>query len=94
MKYRITYDPAKRKRTLSERGIDFEDAELVFAGRRIDLLDTRFDYGETRFLTVGYLHGRMTIVVWTPRENNRHVIPMRKANEREKVKYAQRLNEN
>ena len=26
---RITFDPAKRVRTLAERGLDFEDAELV-----------------------------------------------------------------
>jgi uncharacterized DUF497 family protein len=28
----ITYDPAKRERTLRERGLDFEDAAAVFAG--------------------------------------------------------------
>lgn len=29
---RISYDPAKRQRTLDERGLDFEDAPTVFAG--------------------------------------------------------------
>jgi uncharacterized DUF497 family protein len=29
---RITYDPAKRQKTLDERGLDFEDAPAVFAG--------------------------------------------------------------
>jgi uncharacterized protein (DUF4415 family) len=29
---RVTYDPAKRARTFTERGLDFEDAALVFAG--------------------------------------------------------------
>jgi hypothetical protein len=28
----ITYDPDKRARTLQERGLDFEDAPIVFAG--------------------------------------------------------------
>jgi uncharacterized protein len=28
----ITFDPAKRDRTLAERGLDFADAEQVFAG--------------------------------------------------------------
>jgi uncharacterized protein len=27
---RITYDPAKREQTLADRGLDFEDAEVVF----------------------------------------------------------------
>ncbi|MCL2430466.1 MAG: BrnT family toxin, partial [Alphaproteobacteria bacterium] len=30
---RITYDRAKRATTLKERGLDFADAKLVFAGR-------------------------------------------------------------
>jgi len=29
---RITFDSAKRARTLAERGLDFMDAALVFAG--------------------------------------------------------------
>ena len=33
----IKYDPEKRERTLAERGLDFEDAVHVFAGRTIDL---------------------------------------------------------
>jgi len=28
---RVTYDPEKRERTLRERGLDFEDAAIVFA---------------------------------------------------------------
>jgi uncharacterized DUF497 family protein len=31
---RITYDKAKREITLTERGLDFEDATHVFAGGR------------------------------------------------------------
>jgi uncharacterized DUF497 family protein len=29
---RITFDPAKRAATLASRGLDFVDAEKVFAG--------------------------------------------------------------
>ena len=42
---RITYDPAKRARTLAERGLDFEDASIVFAGVTVEVEDTRKDYG-------------------------------------------------
>jgi len=64
---KITYDPAKRERTLRERGLDFEHAAQVFAGPTFDRPDDRYDYGETRIITVGRLGGRMVIVVWTPR---------------------------
>ena len=55
--------------------------------------DERRDYGEPRIITVGLLRGRMVIVVWTPRGNARHVMSMRKANDREKARFGQRLEE-
>jgi uncharacterized protein len=88
---RITSDPKKRDRTLAERKIDFADAAEVFAGDTLDFPDDRSDYGETRIITVGHLRGRMVIVVWTRRGDARHVISMRKANEREKARFAHRL---
>lgn len=88
---RITFDPAKRDATLAERGLDFESAALVFRGDTYDADDLRADYGERRIITVGRLRGRMVIVVWTPRGEARHVISMRKANERERRRYGQRL---
>jgi len=43
---KITYDPAKRQKTLEERGLDFEDAPLVFAGKHFTCEDDRKDYGK------------------------------------------------
>lgn len=57
------------------------------------MADDRFDYKEARIITVGYLVDRMVIVVWTQRGDARHVISMRKANEREEKRFAQRLGE-
>ena len=87
----ITFDPDKRDKALLERGLDFASAAEVFAGRIYDRLDDRFDYGEERVITVGRLAGRMVVVVWTQRETARHVISMRKANDREQARYAQYL---
>jgi len=84
---RITFDPAKRDRTLRERNIDFRDAAIVFEGPTIDIPDLRRDYGEARIITAGLLRGRLVIVVWTPRGDARHIISMRKANDREQAKY-------
>lgn len=41
---RITFDPAKRARTLAERGLDFEDAVIVFEGVTVEVEDTRRNY--------------------------------------------------
>lgn len=87
----LTYDPEKRAKTLGERGLDFEDAVEVFAGSAFDLVDDRKDYGEPRWITFGLLNDRMVVIVWTPRGKGRHIISMRKANDREKKRYRKRL---
>lgn len=87
----ITFDQVKRDQTFNDLGLAFEDAALIFAGPTYDQIDDRFDYPEERIVTVGMLEDRMMIVVWTQRGDARHVISMRKANEREQKRYAERL---
>lgn len=89
----ITYDPAKRDATSRDRGLDFEDASRVFAGVTFEVEDTRRDYGEIRIVCYGYLAGRMVVVCYTPRGAARHIISMRKANEREQKRIAPLLEE-
>ena len=88
---KISYDSAKRDKTLAERGLDFDDAIYVFAGETINFIDDRRDYGERRWLTFGKLRGRMVVIVWTDRFQSRHVISMRKANGREQEKFGRQL---
>ena len=83
---RISYDPAKRQKTLDERGLDFDDATAVFAGLTFEVEDTRRDYGETRIICYGHLAGRLVVIGYTPRGAVRHVFSMRKANEREQAR--------
>ena len=80
---RITCDPAKRLQTLRERGLDMRRAGEVFAGLHLTRLDDRFDYGETRYDTVGWLDSRLVVFVWTPRGSARRIISMRHCHERE-----------
>ena len=88
---RITFDQAKRDRTFDGRGVAFEDAAFVFAVETIDVVDDRKDYGELRIQTPGLLNGRLMAIVWTPRGDNRHVMSMRKANDRELRHFEERL---
>ena len=74
---KITWGEAKRRVTLAERGLDFAEARLVFAGRTMTLPDERRDYGEPRFITAGWLRDRFVVLVWTPREDGRRIISMR-----------------
>jgi uncharacterized protein len=85
---RLTFDPAKRTKTLLERGLDFEDAALIFEGTTVEIEDTRKDYGEVRMICFGLLEGRLVVVGYTPRGSVRHIFSMRKANDREQARLA------
>ncbi len=87
----IEFDPIKRDKTLTERGLDFARANEVFSGRHFTDEDCREDYSELRYVTVGKLDGRMVILVWTPRGEARRIISMKKANEREQARYFHRV---
>jgi uncharacterized DUF497 family protein len=88
---RIRFDPRKRLRTLEERGLDFLDAESVFAGPTIEAPDRRLDYGEERIICFGLLRGRAVIVVYTERNGIKHIISMRKPNDREQRRFLPHL---
>jgi hypothetical protein len=84
----VSNDPDKRTRTLTERGLDFEDAPIVFAGLTVEVQDTRQDYGEIRMLCYDKLEGRLIVIGYNPRGADRHVFSMRKANRREQDRLA------
>jgi hypothetical protein len=83
----LTWDEAKRQRTLSERGLDFADAAVVFAARSMTLPDERRNYAEPRFITAGWLRGRFVIVVWTQRDGDQRIISMRYGHADEEASY-------
>ena len=76
---KITFDLVKRQTTLESRGLDMVLAEEVFSGPTLTVPSDR--QGENCSLTLGYLNGRMVVIVWTPRDGGRRIISMRKAHE-------------
>ncbi len=87
----ITFDPSKRDLTLKHRGLDFARAGEVFAGLTATIVDDRFDYGETRFITAGHLDGRLVVTVWTERGEARHIISMRYCHGKEEKIWQSRM---
>ncbi len=84
---KLEFDATQRDTTLKDRGLDFARAGDVFEGNHFTGQDTRHDYAEHRFITVGLLDARLVVLVWTPRGEARRIISMRKANDREKALY-------
>ena len=66
-------------------------ADEVFAGATLIVEDDRQDYGEGRFIKIGFLDATMVVIVWTPRDGAHRVISMRIANERERTLYRPRF---
>ena len=87
----IEFDAAKRTATLEARGLDMARADEVFAGATLTVEDDRQEYGEDRFITIGFLDATMVVLVWTPRDGAHRIISMRKANERERALYGPRF---
>jgi uncharacterized protein len=88
---KLNWDEAKRQATLEQRELDFAWAAEVFVGDTTKSEDIRFDYGEKRFVSFGFIKHRLCVVVWTKRGENCHIISMRKANEREKNWFSGRI---
>ncbi|MDE2934523.1 MAG: BrnT family toxin [Chloroflexota bacterium] len=88
---RVEFDDAKRAATLEARGLDMARSAEVLAGATLTVEDERRDYGEDRFITIGFLDGIMVVLVWTPRDGAYRIIGMRRANERERTHYGRRF---
>lgn len=85
---RITFDISKNERNIRERGLSFEQvAEFAFETAYI-ATDARRDYGEARYLALGWLHRRLHVLCFTETGDGIRVISFRKANDREVKRYA------
>ena len=85
---RFEWSEAKNEANIVKHDLDFADAESVFAGPMLQLQDTRQDYGEDRFVGIGFLESLIIVVVFTRREPDIiRVISMRKATQDEKRRF-------
>lgn len=85
---RLTFDPAKSARHEAERGLAFSLAEEFDWSGALIVEDTRRDYEERRYQALGTIGEHLHMLVFTPREGNVHVISLRRANRRERTRYA------
>ncbi len=60
--------------------MDFEDAEIVFAGTVIALPDDLKDHGEDRWFSLGLLDDLVVVISHIDRSDRIRIISMRKAN--------------
>ena len=87
----FTWNPVKRQSNLIKHGLDFAEAQTVFAGDTFTFEDRRFAYGECRFVTLGLLGVTVVVVAHTETADTIHLISMRKADKHEQRRYYKHL---
>lgn len=85
----IAFDPEKSARNETERGLPFSMVEDFIWETALVATDDRFDYGEDRWVAIGYIGARLFVLVFTETEGGIRVISFRRANTREAKRYAQ-----
>lgn len=82
------WDDTKDLTNLKKHGISFSEAQEIFTQPHLTFQDTRKNYNESRYITIGQLSPKATIVVvHTTRNNNSRIISARKANKKERKYY-------
>lgn len=84
---RFEWDENKRLINIRKHGIDFADVPSMFELDTVTVIDDRFEYGETRYQTLGLLKTRIIMVVHTESEAVIRIISARKANKYEEETY-------
>ena len=82
---KYSWDSKKRELVLLERGLDFVVlADFVFADPDvITTQDTRYDYGEDRYLAYAMVADTYLCLCFTHRDNKIHLITMFKMHEKQ-----------
>ena len=78
------WDQAKNASNRAKHGIDFRDATALFDAPRLERVDDRRDYGETRWITIGTLGRRVLVVVYARRAAVIRIISVRRASSHER----------
>jgi uncharacterized DUF497 family protein len=84
------WDEAKRQEIRRKRGFDLLDAALIFEGPVLTELDTRFDYGEDRYISIGKVEEDYFVVVHTPHADAQRLITAWRAGRRARRRYQKR----
>ena len=88
------WDENKNQQNINKHKISFEEAVEIFNGIVFTAIDERYDYGETREISIGAIQNVVIItVIHTERHGNIRIISARKATPKERRQYYDYLTE-
>ena len=86
------WDDDKNLQNIAKHGLSFADACRIFSGFTLDAVDDRFEYGETREISIGMIDGLAIVTVaHTDRNGVCRIISARPAVKSERKRYEQAL---
>ena len=88
---KVICDAAKNAINKKKHGVSLTDAELIDWEAALIWQDTRRDYGELRMIALAPINERLYCVVYVDRGDDRRIISLRKANQREFDFYEQEI---
>ena len=81
------WDEQKNEANIHKHGFDFTDAWEIFESPMLTAPDTREDYGEERWIGIGFLRERVVVIVFAERSDDIiRVISLRKALKHERIR--------
>ena len=83
----VSFDPAKSERNAAERGLPFDMAAGFDFETALIWQDVRRDYGESRYVAIGWIGERLHVLCFTEIDDGIRVISLRKANDKEAGRY-------
>lgn len=83
------WDPAKDAANLAKHKVGFRQAAEIFRGFRLTREDTRRDYGESRFISLGEYDDEVLRVVHTVRDGDIRIISAWRASQHDRDIYAE-----
>jgi uncharacterized DUF497 family protein len=90
---RYLWDPAKCRENIRKHSIDFADVPCMFEYPMLATVDKRRDYGEDRWVGIGFLKGIIAVVVFTEDDDRqiRRIISTRKASKYEQARFKEKI---
>ncbi len=89
---KFEWDEEKRRRNIHDHKIDFVDVPLMFDGPMLVKIDDRKEYGEDRWVGIGFLGPIIAVVVFVEREDDViHIISARKAESYERKEFTENI---
>jgi len=79
---------------IHKHGIDFLDAPEIFQGPMLVNLEDKHNYGEDRYVGIGFLQNRAVVVVFTePHIETVRLVSLRKATKNEEKRFKEAISD-